>query len=196
MTTRLILVCHAATQATRGAVFPRDEPIETRERARCGALVPLLGAPDTSWTGPERRCRETAEWLELAAAIAGELRDCDYGRWAGRSLRAIGEEDAAGLADWIGDPAAAPHGGESLLALLERVGRWLAALPEGRILAVTHASVVRAALVTALAAPPEAFWRLDIVPLSRTELSRAQARWTVRAAGCAAEAPPLTSPAD
>jgi broad specificity phosphatase PhoE len=80
------------------------------------------------------------------------------------------------------DPAAAPHGGESLLALLGRVGCWLDAHARdgGRVLAVTHAGPVRAAVVHALGAPPDAFWRLDVAPLSRTVLHAHDGRWTVR----------------
>lgn len=79
------------------------------------------------------------------------------------------------------DPAARPHGGESLSALLARVGGWLdaqAAL-DGRAIAVTHAGVVKAALVYALDAPPAAFWRVDVAPLALTELHAHDGRWTV-----------------
>ena len=81
------------------------------------------------------------------------------------------------------DPAAAPHGGESLLALLARVARWLEARAGdgGRVVAVTHAGPIRAAVVQVLGAPPEAFWRLDVEPLSRTLLHARDGRWTVRA---------------
>ena len=65
------------------------------------------------------------------------------------------------------DPDAAPHGGESLTALLARVRAWLeeqAAL-DGTAIAITHGGVVKAAVVAALDAPPSAFWRIDVSPL-------------------------------
>ena len=76
---------------------------------------------------------------------------------------------------------AAPHGGESLTALLARVRTWLekqAAL-DGTAIAITHGGVVKAAVVAALDAPPSAFWRVDVSPLSITELHAHDGRWTV-----------------
>ena len=79
------------------------------------------------------------------------------------------------------DPHAAPHGGESLAALLGRVAGWLDAQAacHGRGIAVTHAGVVKAAVVHALGAPAAAFWRVDVTPLALTELHAHDGRWTV-----------------
>nr|EIF93375.1 phosphoglycerate mutase [Streptomyces tsukubensis NRRL18488] len=40
--------------------------------------------------------------------------------------------------------------------------------------------MVRAAVVHALALPPEAFWRLDVPALTVTELSGREGRWNLR----------------
>jgi len=192
MTIRLSLVCHAATAATRAASFPGDEPLEPRALARAAALAPLLGAASAAWTGPEMRCRQTAEALGLAASVAADLRECDYGSWSGRRLAAIEQEHPAAIAAWISDPAAAPHGGESLRDLLARAASWLASIRrDGPVVAVTHASLIRAIVIEVLAAPPASFWRLDIAPLSVTDLRFAQERWSVRSAGCLAAEPPV-----
>jgi broad specificity phosphatase PhoE len=50
----------------------------------------------------------------------------------------------------------------------------------GRVLAVTEPAVTRAAIVRALALPAEAFWRLDVAPLTLTELSGRSGRWNLR----------------
>jgi broad specificity phosphatase PhoE len=50
---------------------------------------------------------------------------------------------------------------------------------DGRAIAVTHAGVVKAAVVHALGAPPAAFWRVDVTPLALTELHAHDGRWTV-----------------
>jgi broad specificity phosphatase PhoE len=44
---------------------------------------------------------------------------------------------------------------------------------------VTHAGVVKAAVVHALGAPVMSFWRLDVAPLGITELHAHDGRWTV-----------------
>jgi broad specificity phosphatase PhoE len=94
-------------------------------------------------------------------------------------------EDPDAVAAWTTDPAVAPHGGESIVDLIARVSKWLAgrAGHGGRTVAVTHASVIRAAIVIALEAPAESFWRIDIAPLEHTVLHERNARWTLRSAG-------------
>lgn len=62
------------------------------------------------------------------------------------------------------------------------MGAWLDTLPAagGRILAVASPAVVRASVTHALALPPASFWRLDVAPLSLTELSGRAGRWNLR----------------
>ena len=83
---------------------------------------------------------------------------------------------------WLTDPARAPHGGESIVDLVERVAAWLASLAgnTSHAVAVTHPAVVRAAILVALGASPNAFWRVDIKPLSRTVLHFRGRDWTIR----------------
>ena len=109
------------------------------------------------------------------------MRDCDYGRWRGLASKDVAVREPDGFAAWLGDPAAAPHGGESLSALIVRVGVWLAEslARDGATLAVTHASIVRAAIVGVLGAGPSAFWRIDVAPLSLASLSGHSGRWNL-----------------
>jgi broad specificity phosphatase PhoE len=181
-TTRLTLIRHAPSDATRRSAFPVDEPLDARGLDEAVALAPRLGRFAAAWSGPALRARQTAEALGLTAAVAPELDECDFGSWRGRTLSELHAADPDAVAAWMEDPAAAPHGGESLLALLERVRRWLSARAgDGeRVVAVTHAGVIRAAVVCTLDAPPLAFWRLDVAPLSRTVLHAHDGRWTVR----------------
>ena len=52
--------------------------------------------------------------------------------------------------------------------------------PAGGAPSVTHAAVVRAAVVVTLGAPPAGFWRIDVAPLTATVLRGGPGRWTVR----------------
>jgi broad specificity phosphatase PhoE len=129
---------------------------------------------------PARRAAQTAAGLTVSA-VEPALAECDFGAWAGRSLAELAAEDPWAVQTWMTDPDAAPHGGESLTALLARVGGWLeeqAAL-DGTAIAITHGGVVKAAVVAALEAPPSAFWRVDVSPLSITEFHAHNGRWTV-----------------
>jgi broad specificity phosphatase PhoE len=176
-------VRHAPSEATRRSAFPLDEPLDPRGVDEARALAPRLGRFDAAWSSPAARARQTAEALGLTATVAAELDECDFGAWGGRTLADLHADDPTAVAAWMEDPAAAPHGGESLLALLERVRGWLEARAGdgSRVVAVTHAGVIRAAVVCALDAPALAFWRLDVAPLSRTVLHAHDGRWTVRA---------------
>src|SRR5260221_422465 len=110
----LTWICHASTDAVRNADFPDDEPLDAQGAARAAGVNPLLRRPDRAWTAPELRTRQTAEALGLAARTEKALRDCDYGRWRGRSLADVQAAEPAGLVAWLNDPASAPHGGESV----------------------------------------------------------------------------------
>ncbi|MEV7009077.1 histidine phosphatase family protein [Streptosporangium sp. NPDC051022] len=174
--TRLLLICHASTRATARAAFPGDEPLDGPGLRRAEALAPAMG-PARAVRAGELRCAQTAEALGLRAEPDPLLADCDYGRWSGRTLAEIEAAEPEALAAWLTDPAAAPHGGESIIDLLGRVAGWLSALEPGRTVAVTHAAVVRAAVVHAVGAPASAFWRVDVAPLARVELTGRAGRW-------------------
>lgn len=182
---RLTLICHASTRAMRQAAFPEDEPIDAIGEAKASALAGHLRPAEQVWSSPALRARQTNQALSLDAELEPLLADCDYGRWVGRRLADIQIEEPDATLAWLSDPSAAPHGGESIQALLQRVAGWLDGLDADldHIIAVTHAAVIRAAVIHALGAGAEAFWRIDVNPLTLTELRRSHGRWTLRATG-------------
>ncbi|WP_044558990.1 histidine phosphatase family protein [Azospirillum sp. B4] len=190
MPSRLTLLAHAATRAQRDAVFaPAETPAEEAGLAQAARLAEIraLRKIDRLWTAPEVRARQTADALAGALGVEPHedtaLADLDVGAWQGRSLADLSAHEADAVAAWLGDPEARPHGAESLAQLRARVAAWLEHIPiEGHTLAVTHPSVIRMAVAVVLEAPLPAFWRLDIAPLSLTDL-RWHHRWAVRATG-------------
>jgi broad specificity phosphatase PhoE len=186
LTSRLTLIAHAATEAQRRAAFPLDEPLEKRELEKVAALGWKAPRALRVASGPERRAQKTAEALGLSAEQVDELRDCDYGAWRGLTLSEVELRQPEEVLAWLTDPAAAPHGGESILRLIARVGAWLEEQrAPAHTIAVTHPAVIRSAVVHALQAPPSSFWRVDIAPLSLTDLRWNGRVWTVRSSGCA-----------
>jgi broad specificity phosphatase PhoE len=183
VTTRLDLVAHGASSATRSASFPNDESIEASSVVALEALSGRLRPYHRVMTAPARAARETAAALgfDADADVETALRDCDCGRWRGLALTDVAMREPDDFAAWLNDPAAAPHGGESLAALIERAGAWLAESlsRDGATLAVTHPSVVRAVIVSALGASPSVFWRIDVAPLSLARLSGREGRWNL-----------------
>jgi broad specificity phosphatase PhoE len=178
---RLLLVRHASTEAVRRVAFPRDESLDARGRAAAAELRAILGRVDEAWTSTAARARETAAAAGLAARPDAALDECDFGCWQGRTLAELHAEDPAAVADWMTDPDAAPHGGESLTALGARVSRWLdeQAQRPGSAAAITHGGPLKAAVVHALGAPLRSFWRIDAAPLCITEMHAHDGRWTV-----------------
>lgn len=195
---RLLLVRHATTSATRSASFPVDEAIDERGRAAASLLGVSLPARFELLCSPARRCCETAAAAGLSQPLVqSELAECDFGTWTGRSLADVNEADRAAAGAWMVDFDACPHGGESLSVFAARVAGWLdgQARQNGCAVAITHGGVVKAALVHALGAPLDAFWRIDARPLSITELHAHDGRWTVTRVNCSQTRPRVTGQA-
>ncbi|MEU0495120.1 histidine phosphatase family protein [Mycobacterium sp. NPDC006124] len=178
---RLTLVSHAMTDAMAAGRFPRDEALNALGRRQVDTSVDL-GVVDAAVCAPETRTRQTAERLGLRAETEPLLADVNCGAWRGSELGGV---DAGELTVWLTDPTRAPHGGESVADLVTRVGGWLESLSDrrGRLVAVTHPGVVRAAVIYALSAPPASFWRVDVGPVCRTVMHLRGGSWTLRSTG-------------
>jgi len=183
---RLSLVTHGMTEAMAAGRFPADEPLNALGRSQCASSAEQTHespahrrAGDLCVCSPEERTRQTAELLGLDAQVEPRLSDLDCGRWRGELPIGLRSGE---LAELLADPGARPHGGESVVALTERVRGWLGDVSRspGRITAVTHPAIVRAAVLVALDAPPKSFWRIDVEPVSRTVLHFRDGGWTLR----------------
>jgi broad specificity phosphatase PhoE len=185
MTARLDLLAHGASSATRAARFPDDEALEASAVATLEALRGRLRPYRRVLSAPARAARETAAALGLDADVETALRDCNYGRWRGLASADVAAREPDGFAAWLADPAAAPHGGEPLAALIERANLWLAEelKRDGATVAITHAAVVRAAITSALGIGASAYWRIDVAPLSLARLTGRDGHWNLAALG-------------
>lgn len=182
MATRITLISNGATSATRNATFPKDEPLEEKAVALAAGLAGSLPAVDRIYRGPDRAGEQTALALGLTAVAEPLLREIDFGDWAGKSLMELQTEDALALRDWITDPQAIPPGGESAADLMARVSNWLTLQADqpARIIAITPANCLRAAVIHCLQAPATAFRQIDVPPLSSLFLSCHRGQWRLR----------------
>lgn len=183
MTARLHLLCVASTPSARSAAFPGDEKLDAHGR---NAMTRLLGrVPSCAkiLRSPARSAAETAESLGLDAEVEPLLRECDFGRWVGRSFEDVQSRDPDAIADWLLNPDAAPHQGESFSKVMTRVAGWMDGLiaASGSILAITHPTIIRAAIACALGAGPQSFRHIDVAPLTRAKISGHGGRWTLAA---------------
>jgi len=173
---QLTLICHARSEAQRVGRF---HLAEDGIQPAFDAVITLDEAARTL-IAPELRTRQTAEALGLVGQPDAGLRDCDFGRWQGLSLKQLEQEEADGLQQWLGDPQVAPHGGESVAQLCQRVADWMERRTDpGHWQAITHPMVIRAALLHVLQCPLSAFQHIDVLPLSRVSFSRYD-RWRLR----------------
>ena len=181
MTMRLHLLCSASTASTSAVAFAADEPLDAKGKESLEGLSGRLASCDIILRSPALCARQTADGLALISSVEPLLRDCDFGRWAGRSLEDVEAAEPAAVADWLQNPRTAPHGGESFDDVTSRVGGWMEQMltQTGSVLAVTHGMVIRAAIAHALGAGPETFRHIDVAPLTRAKLSGGGGRWTL-----------------
>nr|WKF60113.1 Phosphoserine phosphatase 1 [Paraburkholderia busanensis] len=196
MDIRLLLISHASTAAMRAGRFPGDvsfDSLDQRSSAEIDATRAHLSIPGdaSALVSPALCARATAQALKLPAIVDANLADVNYGAWQGRRLADLLTEAPQELGAWMHDPDAKPHGGESFSQLVKRVGAWLDSLSDPAsqrtlddknklrtIVAVTHAPVMRAAIIVALGAAAQLFPRIEIAPLSIIELRYSRRGWT------------------
>jgi broad specificity phosphatase PhoE len=170
---RLLIVPYAVPAQPRFGPGPAELP---------SGRPPELGRVVRWVCAPEPAAAATASWLGAATTeLLSDLRECDLGDWRGRSLDEIGSLDPIALLDWLNDPDARPHHGETLTELVARVARVLARRwPDGRTVLVASPLVARALVVRALQAAPSLIFQLDVPQLGRITLSRSSDRWRLR----------------
>lgn len=180
------LIAAARTSAVLDVRFGDSRPLDDAGWCAAERAVPLLAplaAAELRYCSPSPSSRQTGAVLGLAPLVQLALRDCDMGRWDGLTLHEVAAREPDAVDFWLRDPRSAPHGGESLLAFVSRVGGWLDTRPvdgDGRVVAVAEASVIRAAMLYALQAPPLSYWRTEVHPLSLVTLHGARGQWIVR----------------
>ncbi|WP_406728396.1 histidine phosphatase family protein [Streptomyces sp. GD-15H] len=185
MALRVTFVAAAGSFSRRTERFEDDRPLDragwSGVQRVVHALLPLA-ATDLRYCSPNPRSRATGDGLGYAPLVQLALRDCDMGRWRGLTLGEAMAREPEVVDAWLADPRATVHGGESLLDFLTRVGGWLDTRPleeNCRVVAVAEPSVIRAALVYALKAPPATYWNIDVQALSRISVTGRAGRWSL-----------------
>ncbi|MEU6808726.1 histidine phosphatase family protein [Streptomyces sp. NPDC046831] len=193
MALRVMFVAAARSSPLLAERFQDDRPLDQAgwdavERV-AHELLPLAAA-ELRYCSPTPRSRATGDALGYAPLAQLALRDCDMGRWRGLTLGEAMAREPEAVDAWLADPRATPHGGEPLLSFITRVGNWLDTRPvdDGdRVVAVAEPSVIRAALVYVLKAPPSTYWNIDVRPLSTTTVTGRAGHWNLRLEGARAQ---------
>jgi len=180
--TLVLLVRHGQT-ATTGSVLPgraaglhlSEVGIEQANAAaeRIARLAPV----DAVYASPLERTRQTAAPIAKAVGkrvrTAAGLLECDFGRWTGRKLSELRK-----LPEWD-QVQRYPSGfrfprGESFGEMQQRMWGELERLAEahrgGKVVAVSHADPIKAAVAMATGVHLDLFQRIVISPCSVTPL--------------------------
>ncbi|WP_314173309.1 histidine phosphatase family protein [Streptomyces winkii] len=185
MALRLTLLASSRSSSVLDVRFGDSRSLDAagwHEVQRAGPSLSHLAAAELRYCSPSVRCRETALSLGLSPVAQPALRDCDMGRWSGYTLREVAAREPQAVQGWLADPRSAPHGGESLVTFIQRIGGWLDTRPVGDgswIVAVTEPGVMRAALCYVLKAPPQAYWHVDAQPLAVITLTGRAGEWSL-----------------
>ena len=110
------------TTALRAGRCAVDEPLEDAARAAAEHAASGLRPPARALCDLTLRTTQTARALGLDPISEPALADLGLGVWAGQAVTDVPREQ---LTAWTSDPSSAPHGGESILDLVDRVRGWL-----------------------------------------------------------------------
>jgi ribonuclease H / adenosylcobalamin/alpha-ribazole phosphatase len=136
------------------------------------------GAVDVVLVSPLRRTKQTAQavgdLLGLEVREVAGFRECAFGDWEGLTFDQVRAGWPDELAEWLGNPAVAPPGGESFVDVRKRVLRArdeaLVRYPRGSVLVVTHVTPIKVLVADALEASLSALYRMELSPATLTEV--------------------------
>ena len=134
---------------------------------------------DQIHASPRQRAVETARIIgEMYGGgpieTADALDEVDFGAWSGPDFLDLAQDPQWRRWNELRS-LARPPGGETMLEaqarIMGHIERLSAALPEGAVALVTHAEMIRAAILYGLGLSLDAWSRLEISPASITRLS-------------------------
>lgn len=178
MTATVLLIRHASHDLLGRGLCGRSKAVQLSEggRAEAAALAGRLARGPTLasvYASPQRRARETAEYLAEAChaplSTEGRLDEVDFGEWTGAAFEALDPDPR--WRRWNEDRgrASAP-GGEDLLVVQSRTAAFLRLAAERHahavIAAVSHGDVIKATLAYALGLPLHFYDRFEVAPAS------------------------------
>lgn len=180
--TLVLLVRHGQT-ATTGTVLPgRAKGLHLADTGRAQAQtaadrIGALDRVDAVYASPLERTRETAAPIAAATGqkvqIAKGLLECDFGDWTGKKLSLLRKKPEWSTVQNRPSIFRFP-GGESFaemqLRIWNELERLVAAHPGQRVVAVSHADPIKAAVAMATGVHLDLFQRIVISPCSITPL--------------------------
>jgi broad specificity phosphatase PhoE len=166
-----------------------DVPLDANGEQQARMLAARLGRETDLLieASPRTRTQQTAKAIaatthaELLTSV--DIDELDFGRWSGQRFLSLAEDPQWRKWNERRDIAHTPSG-DSIGRVQSRIARHLhrlqAAFPNRTIAVVTHAEVIRSALLWILQMPANAYNRLEISPASITALTWRDGEFQVR----------------
>jgi broad specificity phosphatase PhoE len=178
VTTTFYLVRHAAHDNVGGFLAGRLPGVHLGAdgRAQAARLGQRMARErfDAIFASPRERTQETAAAIVAAREpmpieTAAELDEVDFGSWSGNGWDVLNQDPA--WRNWNSVRSMArTAGGESMLDVQLRVVGLLERLrqrfPDGRVVLVSHADIIKTAVSYVLGLPIDAWARLEVSPAS------------------------------
>ncbi|HEU0000136.1 MAG TPA: histidine phosphatase family protein [Ktedonobacteraceae bacterium] len=177
--TRLFIVRHGETLANREYRFigSRDDLLSEHGQLQAAQLAEALAAFPVAavYSSPMQRTYATAVPVAARHALDVQvfeaLREGSFGAWEGMNraeVLARSPADARHFHEWERDANLAPPGGESMIALQQRVCSGVEQLalahPDQSIVLVSHVGPIKALMCTALGVPISTSPRIFLDP--------------------------------
>ena len=183
--TTILLVRHGETPLTPLRKFSGDGPLNPSltdvglEQARKVAAAIKKYKPDVLIASPLARTQETAEEISLATGLKIHTDpiwiEQSFGLWDGLSVDEVKEKYPKEYRTWIALTSCKPPQGESYDEVRERAEQALEIIAEDHrqktVVVVTHNGMIKTAATSALNAPTESVFNLDISPCSITTIA-------------------------
>jgi probable phosphoglycerate mutase len=182
VTTTFYLIRHGSHDMLNRVLVGRMEgvPLSSSGRRQVRSLAQRFAGRSLNLvqSSPRERARETAapiaQIAHLPLEIAPEIDEVDVGEWTGCSFEALKADLRWASWNEARQCARAP-GGESMGDVRDRVIQHLERLrsrcPDGQVAIVSHAEVIRTAVLHHLGLPLNAFNRIEISAPSITTLA-------------------------
>jgi probable phosphoglycerate mutase len=128
---------------------------------------------------PLLRTQQTAEFVKAATGIqittASEFAEASFGDWDGHTFAEVSRKWPEQLREWLSGTDIAPPGGESFAEVKERVDRGrrevLSSYPGEHVLIVSHVTPIKIMTSTAIGAPLDALFKMELPPCSLSTLA-------------------------
>ncbi len=184
--TTTVLARHGATALSLEKRFSGrggfDAPLSELGEQQAQALAEEIAKRDSIdriIASPLLRTRQTAGFVSRRLGMSVEIdegfAECGFGEWDGLTFAEVKQRWPDHLEEWLASTTVAPPGGESFEQCRDRVDHARASVVNRcageRVLIVAHVTPIKVMVGTAVGAPLQSLFRMELMPCSISTLA-------------------------